>query len=111
MARILRGLIFLALIIIPVVFYSALNRDKNRYKSIPILNSQRSEEFKPSLALLFDDLGESLSDLRELYSLDIPLTVSIIPNLKFSKNIAYIASRCGFSVFIHLPLEPKQGEI
>ncbi len=111
MVRILRGLIFLALIAIPIVFYSALNKDKKRYKAIPILNNSRPAQFKPAIALLFDDLGDSLSDLRELYSLDIPLTVSIIPNLKFSKNIAHIASRCGFSVFIHLPLEPKQEEI
>ncbi|MBU2251223.1 MAG: divergent polysaccharide deacetylase family protein, partial [Candidatus Omnitrophica bacterium] len=110
MARIIRGLIFFVLIVIPIVFYSTLNKDKNRSKTMSLLNSQQSDDLKPSVALIIDDLGESLSDLRELYSLDVPLTVSIIPNLKFSKNIANIASRCGFSVFIHLPLEPKQGE-
>lgn len=72
---------------------------------------EKSGSRRPLIALIFDDLGESLSDLREIYSLDTPLTISIIPNLKFSKNIAHIGSRCGFSVFIHLPLQPEEKDI
>ncbi|UCD15270.1 MAG: divergent polysaccharide deacetylase family protein, partial [Candidatus Omnitrophota bacterium] len=56
----------------------------------------------------FDDFGESLKDLKTLYSLGIPVTISVVPGLKFSKNIAYIGSRCGFSIFIHLPFQPKE---
>jgi len=108
MAKILRVFLFVTLIIIPIIFYSSLNRDRNHSKSLLSLSDDQSS-LKPSIALVFDDLGESLAELREIYSLDIPVTVSIIPNLKFSKNIAHIASRCGFSVFIHLPMEPKKG--
>jgi len=71
---------------------------------------QKTPVSRPAVALIFDDLGESLTDLKEIYSLNIPLTVSIIPGLKFSKNIAHIAARCGFSVMIHLPLEPKKDD-
>jgi len=109
MAKILRVLIFVTLIIIPIVFYSSLNKNRNGSQSLLDLSRDQSS-LKPSIALIFDDLGGSLNELREIYSLGIPLTVSIIPNLKFSKNIAHIASRCGFSVFIHLPMEPKKSE-
>ncbi|MCF7908688.1 MAG: divergent polysaccharide deacetylase family protein [Candidatus Omnitrophica bacterium] len=109
MAKILRIFIFIVLIIIPIVFYSSLNKSGDHSKSLLDLGKDQPS-LKPSIALIFDDLGGSLTELREIYSLDIPLTVSIIPNLKFSKNIAHIASRCGFSVFIHLPMEPKKSE-
>ncbi len=62
---------------------------------------------KTKIAIIFDDLGESLSDLEQIYQLNIPLTISIIPGLAFSKNIAHIGARSGFTVMIHLPLEPK----
>lgn len=109
MAKILRAFLFILLVIIPIIFYSSLNRDRNHPQSLLSLNDRRSP-LNPSIAFIFDDLGESLAELREIYSLDIPVTVSIIPKLKFSKNIAHIASRCGFSVLIHLPMEPKEGK-
>ncbi|MEM7816975.1 MAG: divergent polysaccharide deacetylase family protein [Candidatus Aenigmatarchaeota archaeon] len=65
---------------------------------------------KPKVAIIFDDLGESLKELKEINSLGIPLTVSIIPGLKFSKNIGYIAYRLGFSVLVHLPFQPKNDK-
>ncbi len=104
MAKSLRIALLILLIITPIIFYNALNKNSN-FNLIKGRNSQL-----PKIALIFDDLGESLSDLKEIYSLNIPLTVSVIPNLKFSKNIAHIGSRCGFSVFIHLPLEPAGEE-
>ncbi len=106
MAKSLRIALLICLIITPIIFHRVLNR-KNNYndKFLPFAAKGRDAQL-PKIALIFDDLGESLSDLKEIYSLDIPLTISVIPNLKFSKNIAHIGARCGFSVFIHLPFEP-----
>ncbi len=67
----------------------------------------KTEEKKPRIALIFDDLGGSLQDIKDVHSLGIPLTVAILPDLKFSRNISHIADRCGFSVLVHLPMEPK----
>ena len=101
MVKSLRIALLIFLIIAPIIFYKTLNRRSNpNNKVLPL----------PKIALIFDDLGESLGDLKEIYSLNIPLTISIIPNLKFSKNIAHIGSRCGFSVFIHLPFEPANKQ-
>jgi len=110
MAKSLRVILLIALIITPIIFYKTLNRKSNSNNKVLSFSVGGEGSRRPKIALIFDDLGESLRDLRELYSLDIPLTISVIPNLKFSKNIAHIASRCGFSVFIHLPLEPAHSQ-
>ncbi len=105
MPKILRIIILAILIVSPIVFYKALNRQGSGLLSH--FSPVRNQQDLPKIALIFDDFGDSLSSLKEVYSLDIPLTISVIPNLKFSKNIAHIGSRCGFSIFIHLPLEPE----
>lgn len=79
MIKILRVFIFAVLIIIPIAFYGSLNKNGSPSKSLLDL-SEDKRLLKPSVALIFDDLGGSLTELREIYSLDIPLTVSIIPN-------------------------------
>jgi len=110
MVRYLRAALLVVLILGPVIFYRALNK-KNDSAAFGVFASQQSKSIQPQIALIFDDLGESLTELKEIYALNIPLTVSIIPSLKFSKNIAHIAARCGLSVFIHLPLQPKKEEV
>lgn len=105
MGKALRITLFIILACIPIIFYSSFNKKKDK-KEIPIISENKNYS-QPEVALIFDDLGESLKDLKSIYALDIPVTVSIIPGLKFSKNIAYISDRCGYSVFIHLPLGPK----
>ncbi|MDD3295877.1 MAG: divergent polysaccharide deacetylase family protein [Candidatus Omnitrophica bacterium] len=106
MGKNLRIILLIFLIIGPIVFYHYVNKKSNGRFLDTAFKYDQNEENLPEIALIFDDLGENLSDLKELYSLDVPLTVSVIPDLKFSKNIAHIASRCGFSVFIHLPMQP-----
>ena len=107
----LKALLLFILIVGPIIFYSAINKKNKGANGLTLLAHRKSVSNAPSIALIFDDLGESLADLRDIYALEIPLTVAVIPDLKFSKNIAHIASRCGFSVLIHLPLEPKREEL
>lgn len=110
MAKSLRIALLVVLIITPIIFYKTLDRKNNSGRRASRFSARREGLRQPEIALIFDDLGESLRDLREIYSLDIPLTISVIPNLRFSKNIAHIASRCGFSVLVHLPLEPANEQ-
>ena len=110
MAKSLRITLLIALIITPIIFYKTLNRKSGPNNKVLSFSVGKRGPQRPKIALIFDDLGESLKDLREIYSLDTPFTISVIPNLKFSKNIAHIASRCGFSVLIHLPLEPASSQ-
>ncbi len=106
MLKFLRVAILILFVAGPIVFYKSLN--KKGIKLSPFAGQVQDFQL-PKIALVFDDLGESLSDLKEVYSLGIPLTISIIPDLRFSKNIAHIGHRCGFSIFVHLPLEPEDN--
>jgi hypothetical protein len=97
--------IILLITLIFILFFSYFYLQKSSLKNV--LDKEKSKKIK--IALIFDDLGQSLESLHKIYNLKIPVTVSVIPGLKFSKNIAHIASRTGFSVLIHLPLEPKKA--
>jgi len=105
MAKTLRIILLFSLVISPIIFYKTLNK-KNDSPFEATVNAKQDNS-RPEIALIFDDLGESLNELRDIHSLDVPLTISIIPGLKFSRNIAHIGSRCGFSVLIHLPMQPE----
>ncbi len=105
MNKIVKIILLIALVAVPLIFYKSLSKKNITVNGGSNINQN---ETLPSIALIFDDLGHSLSDLQRIYSLDIPVTISVIPGLKFSKNIAHIGSRCGFSVFIHLPLEAEK---
>ncbi|UCC95722.1 MAG: divergent polysaccharide deacetylase family protein [Candidatus Omnitrophota bacterium] len=105
-----RLILLLIVIVVPFLFYkSFIGRESRQESGLPRI-SKTTQFREPKVALVFDDLGETLKDLRQIYALDIPVSVSVIPKLKFSKNIAHIAYRCGFSVLIHLPLEPKEKD-
>jgi polysaccharide deacetylase 2 family uncharacterized protein YibQ len=52
-------------------------------------------------------MGSSLSEAKELLSIDIPLTFSIIPGLPKAKSVAAAARSAGLEVMVHIPMEPK----
>ncbi|HET6946576.1 MAG TPA: divergent polysaccharide deacetylase family protein [bacterium] len=59
------------------------------------------------MAIIFDDAGGSLEDLEEIIALRRPVTVAILPGLRYSKEVAARAQAAGLEVFLHLPLEPE----
>ncbi|MBN2483431.1 MAG: divergent polysaccharide deacetylase family protein [Candidatus Omnitrophica bacterium] len=98
------------IIIAALVLYTSFRTTKDAIGNAPtlaVIPDAASGYPRPYCALIFDDLGTSIEEIKSLYDLDIPLTISVFPEERFSKNVAYIGQRCGFSVLIHLPLEPK----
>lgn len=63
---------------------------------------------KPRIAIVLDDWGYNLSNLRLAAQIHYPLTMSVLPNLRFSREAADELSRLGFEVILHLPLEPYE---
>ncbi|MBU3934179.1 MAG: divergent polysaccharide deacetylase family protein [Candidatus Omnitrophica bacterium] len=66
------------------------------------------EEARAKVAIVIDDWGYNLRYLNFLKQIDIPLTVSILPNLRYSSKIAGLARRLDKKVILHLPLEPEK---
>lgn len=63
----------------------------------------------PRVAIVIDDLGDSLATGREILALEPPVTVAVIPFRPASAAIAAAAVEAGREVILHLPLEPEDG--
>ncbi len=58
-------------------------------------------------AIVIDDVGNEAEPARTLAALDYPLTLSVLPYLRFSEVAAEEAHRGGHEVMLHLPMEPE----
>ena len=63
----------------------------------------------PRLAVIVDDLGNDRAPAETLLALSVPITFAVLPQLPYSEVIAEEASRRGFEVLLHLPIEPDSG--
>ncbi|AEJ61689.1 protein of unknown function DUF610 YibQ [Spirochaeta thermophila DSM 6578] len=62
------------------------------------------------LYLIIDDAGYSLDQVAPFLSLPFPLTVSVLPGLPLSKEVALKVQEAGKTLFLHLPMEPEGDE-
>ncbi len=62
-----------------------------------------------AVAIVIDDMGQSLRAAEELIALRQNLTLSVMPNLPFSRQTAEQAHRAGLEVMLHLPMQPEPG--
>jgi hypothetical protein len=61
----------------------------------------------PRLAIVIDDMGQSITRLDELLSIGELISIAVLPGLKHSRLTAREASENGLEVLLHLPMEPK----
>jgi len=61
----------------------------------------------PRLAIIIDDLGYDRSAADAVLALGFPLTVSVLPHLPLSSELAEEAQRRGEQVMLHLPMESE----
>jgi uncharacterized protein len=57
-----------------------------------------------------DDCGQWIDTERAFIALDIPLTLSVLPSVEYTGEIAREASDAGKGVMLHLPMEALSGE-
>jgi polysaccharide deacetylase 2 family uncharacterized protein YibQ len=65
---------------------------------------------RPRLAIVIDDLGNDRAQADALFRLSYPLTLSVLPYLSSSGEIAEEAHRRGYQVMLHLPMASTAGE-
>ncbi len=63
----------------------------------------------PKLALIIDDCGQWVQTERGFIALPVPLTLSVLPHVHATAEIAQEASAAGKGVMLHLPMEPLSG--
>ncbi|GAB7140645.1 hypothetical protein RsTz2092_05950 [Deferribacterales bacterium RsTz2092] len=59
------------------------------------------------IALIIDDAGANLTLADRITKQSIPITMSVLPFLAYSKQTAELARSRGKTVFLHFPMEPK----
>jgi len=64
----------------------------------------------PRLAIILDDLGHDRPSADAVLALPFPVTVSVLPHLPFSAEVAEEAARRGDEVMLHLPMEALPGD-
>lgn len=69
-----------------------------------------SGEPKPKVALIMDDMGNSLDAIYDILSIQKPITVAILPYSPLSEETAQLAHQSGFEILLHLPLESINNE-
>jgi len=62
--------------------------------------------FQPKIALIIDDIGYSMPRAQRFLDLEIPITFSILPRLKYSNDLALYIHKEGHEVMLHQPMEP-----
>jgi polysaccharide deacetylase 2 family uncharacterized protein YibQ len=58
------------------------------------------------MAIIIDDIGNSVERAREFLALGVPLTFSILPRLPFSSLLANEIAASAHDVMLHQPMEP-----
>lgn len=61
------------------------------------------------LAVILDDMGNDDVAAKTLLALPFPLTLSVLPDLRFSREVAEDAYRRGDQVMLHLPMQSEAG--
>ena len=61
---------------------------------------------KAKMAIILDDWGNNYSLLERAIVIKRPLTIAIIPHLRYSRAIAESAFNQGLGVMLHMPMQP-----
>ena len=65
----------------------------------------------PRVALIIDDIGHSPARARQFLELGVPMTFSVLPQLRASNHLAHEIYAKGHEVMLHQPMEPCDARI
>lgn len=83
---------------------------QNDYPSDVIPGTEKSGSVSSTsgrLAIIIDDMGNSLEEARLLAAIKVPLTFAIIPGLRVDKDVAAYAATNKIETMIHIPMQSK----
>jgi len=58
------------------------------------------------VAIIIDDCGQWLDTEQQIIALPIPITLSVLPHVRYTERIAQEAADAGKGVMLHIPMEP-----
>jgi polysaccharide deacetylase 2 family uncharacterized protein YibQ len=72
-------------------------------------NTKPTANTPARLAIIIDDLGNSLRSGLDAIALPAPITFAVMPHRKYSKTLAERAGRLGKDVLLHAPMSTVNG--
>jgi polysaccharide deacetylase 2 family uncharacterized protein YibQ len=66
---------------------------------------------RPKVAIVIDDFGYNMNNVDAFFRLNEPITLSILPQQPYSREIARMARSRGHEVMLHLPLESWRSDV
>ncbi len=61
----------------------------------------------PRLAVVIDDLGDSVTFAKALLDLDFPITLAILPHRPHTTDVDALGARHGAEIILHQPMQPQ----
>lgn len=96
----------------PEVHSASPDKEQSAYPpTTVILNPEKAGVSKigaARLAIVIDDMGNSLAEARSLAAIKVPLTFAIIPGLRVDKAVATYAAENNIETIIHIPMQSKE---
>ncbi len=62
-----------------------------------------------AVALVIDDLGRSVADVRRIEALGVPVTYAVLPYESRTSQVVAALRRRGEEMILHLPMQPENG--
>ncbi|OPX32441.1 MAG: hypothetical protein B1H40_02550 [Candidatus Latescibacteria bacterium 4484_181] len=76
-------------------------------EEIVLVKNRQQRRRAGTIALIVDDFGADMEIARRFCELDPRVTLSVLPYLKHSQQVAELAFKSGHEVLLHLPMEPE----
>jgi len=92
------------------VFFLYRELGKEDYKPQKILRPLQPEkayEALPKIAIVIDDLGSNKKTASEIFSMNVRVTLSIIPHETYTEWIAREGHKRKYEIIAHVPMEAK----
>lgn len=84
-----------------------IGKNGTKVVKLAFVTSDKKSTPTREIALLLDDFGYSFSKMiRDFLTIDVPLTISIIPGLQFTGRVAEVAQVNKKEILVHMPMEP-----
>lgn len=77
--------------------------------TVDVARATAGAETPVTVALVIDDLGRSLAEVKRLLDLRVPITFAVLPFESRTREVARAIAESGSEMLVHLPMEPSNG--
>lgn len=92
----------------PVAVKESGPRGEHDTDTTPVAAPQPRPSGRAELAVIVDDMGSSMQEVRSLTAIGVPITFAVIPGLRHDREVAAFAAAQGAQVMLHIPMQSKE---